>query len=183
MSSAFQEYPKKCYFQGQDEDEKVILLLRAHPITNLSWIVPAVLVFFFPFLISPLLPLLNLPLPPLPEYLILGMLIINYLIVMVLVFEGFLYWYFNVNIITNKKLVDVDFYSLMSKNIDLAPLISVQEASGKIKGLLGIFFHYGNVDVQTAGASVSIDFVNVPQPNKVADIIMDQAHKAQQQGK
>lgn len=178
MGLAYQEYPNNCYFEGQDADERIILLLRAHPVTNLTWIIPAVAIFLLPFIIPVLLPFLSLPKITLPQYLILMMLIINYLIVLVIVFEGFLGWYFNVDIITNKKIVDVDFHSLMSKNIDLAPLSSIQEASGRVAGILGIIFHYGPVDVQTAGANVSVDFHNVPEPNKVADIIMDAVDKA-----
>lgn len=175
MSLSYQEYPQSCRFEGQKPDEKIVLLLRAHPVTNISWIIPAVLVFLLPFFLPSFIPLMGISFPTLPESFISAFLIINYLIVLVIVLEGFLFWYFNVNLITNKRLIDVDFHSILKGNIDHAPLDSVQEASGHVAGLLGIIFHYGDVFVQTAGATVSVDFHKVPNPNKVSDIILEQA--------
>ncbi|MBI4036548.1 hypothetical protein HY386_01545 [Candidatus Daviesbacteria bacterium] len=180
MFPSYLENPRNCRFQGQDSDEVIILLLRAHPITNLSWIIPAVLVFLLPFFLPQLALYLGFNLfTSLPDTFLSSFLIINYLLVLVIVFEGFLGWYFNVNILTNKKLVDIDFHSLLFSGMDITLLASVQEANPKVAGLMGVIFHFGDVMVQTAGARVEIDFPRVPNPNRVADIIMDEAHKAQ----
>ena len=177
MFPAYIENPTNCRFEGQDAEEKILLLLRAHPITNLSWIIPATLVFFVPFLISWILLFLNLNIPPIPESFVIVFLIINYLLVLTITFEGFLYWYFNVYIVTDKNIVDVDFHSLLFKNIDIAPLRNVEDVSSSMGGILSSIFHYGHVFVQTAGAAKNIDFIDVPKPHKVADFILDEAHK------
>ena len=176
MFSAYLENPINCFFEGQDADENIILLLRAHPITNLSWIIPAALLTILPYSLSQLISFLGFSLT-LPETFATAFLIINYLLVLVIVFEGFLNWYFNVNIVTNKRIVDIDFHSILFKNIDLAPLSSVQEVNGQIGGVLGIIFNFGDVFIQTAGARVSLDFHKVPNPTKVADTVMDSAGK------
>ena len=172
------ENPINIFFEGQDQDETILLLLRAHPITNLSWIIPAVLIFFVPFFVPPALnnlgfgTILNLPSTYLSTFLV-----INYLLVLVISFEGFLYWYFNVYIVTSKNLVDVDFHSILFKNIDLAPIKNVEDTSSSMGGILKSIFNYGDVFVQTAGAVKSIDFHSVPNPHKVSDFILDQTHK------
>ena len=164
-------------------DEKILLLLRAHPITNLKWIVPAILLFFVPFFAPQILNLLNVDLSSIPQAFALIFLIINYLLTLIIVFEGFLYWYFNVYIVTDKNIVDVDFHSILFKNIDVAPLRNIEDTSSSMGGILSSIFNYGNVFIQTAGAGKNIDFHSVPRPHHVADFILDEAHKIYGKGK
>ena len=96
---------------------------------------------------------------------------------MVIIFEGFLNWYFNVNILTNERILDIDFNSLLFKNIDIAGLDDIQEVNTTKAGLLGLIFNFGTIMVQTAGAREAIDFTNIPQPYLVADIILEEAEK------
>ena len=177
MFPSYVESPTHYRFEGQDPQEKILLLLRAHPITNLKWIIPAILLFFFPFLLPIALGFLNIDLSPLPQAFELAFSIINYLIVLVIIFEGYLGWYFNVYIVTDKNIIDVDFNSLLYKNIDVAPLRNIEDTSSSIGGILQVIFHYGNVFIQTAGASRNIDFLDVPRPHQVADFILDETHK------
>ncbi|TSC63815.1 MAG: Uncharacterized protein G01um101493_324 [Microgenomates group bacterium Gr01-1014_93] len=177
MISAYLENPKNHVFQGQDPDEKILLLLRAHIITNLSWIIPAIFIFLIPFFLPQAAAFLGFDLFSLPQTYLTAFLVINYLLVLIISFEGFLYWYFNVNIITNKRIVDIDFYSILFKNIDFAPLSDIQQASSSIAGVLGLIFNFGNVGVQTAGATIEVDFKNIPNPDKVADFISDLSEK------
>lgn len=177
MFSSYIEHPKNSHFEGQDADEEILLLLRAHPITNLSWIIPVILLLFLPAIVPQLIDLLTIDLPILPPIFATALVIINYLLVLVITFEGFLYWYFNVNIITDRKIIDIDFVSVIFKNVDQALLKEVQEAQSSVGGFLGMIFNFGNVFVQTAGANVTVDFKNIPHPTKVADLLMDQVHK------
>jgi uncharacterized membrane protein YdbT with pleckstrin-like domain len=177
MFSSYLEHPTDFRFEGQDADEKILLVLRAHPITNLSWISLAVLLFLVPFIISLTLPFFNLSLGAVPGTFIAISLIINYLLVLLIIFEGFLHWYFNVYIVTEKNIIDVDFHSLMFKNIDVAPLRNIEDTSSSMGGLLSSIFHYGDVFIQTAGASKNIDFHAVSRPHHVADFILDETHK------
>lgn len=177
MFPAYLENPTRLRFEGQDHDEKILLLLRAHPITNLSWITLAVLLFFGPFFIPTASQLLNFDLSPVPASFWIIFLIINYLVVLAIVFEGFLYWYFNVYIVTDKNIVDVDFHSLLFKNIDVAPLRNIEDTSSSMGGILDSLFHCGNVFIQTAGTTKNIDFHSVPRPHHVADFVLDEAHK------
>lgn len=177
MFPAYVERPKKCRFEGQDPDEKVLLLLRAHPITNLSWMLLAVLVFFIPFIAPMIVKYIGFGLVPLPESYIIVFVVINYLLVLIIVFEGFLGWYFNATIITDEKVIDMDFSQILFKAVDLAPLNKIEETDSVTGGILGTFFNYGNVKVQTAGATVAIEMHNIPRPSLVADLILDLINK------
>ena len=100
----------------------------------------------------------------------------------VIAFEGFLNWYFNVYIVTSKNIIDVDFHSILFKNIDMAPLRNIEDTSSSMAGLLNSIFNYGNVVVQTAGSSENIEFSSVPKPHQVADFILDHIHKTHTKG-
>ena len=173
MLSSYVIRPQNCQFEGQDPDEKILLLLRAHPITNFPWIAFAVLVFLVPFFMPVVIRLLSLDMNLIPQTFKIIFLIINYLLVLTIVFEGFLNWYFNVTLITNEKIVDVDFEYLIYKAVDLAPLSKVEEADSVTAGLLGTFFNFGDVKIQTAGATVAIEMKKIPKPSTVADLILD----------
>lgn len=176
MFPSYVEHPQNCRFEGQDPDEKILLLLRAHPITNIPWIIGAIFVFVVPFAVPILLPFTGFSLIGLPESFLLILLIINYLLVLIIVFEGFLNWYFNVTLITNEKVIDIDF-ELLYKAVDLAPLQKIEETDSVTAGIIGTIFNFGDVFVQTAGAKVAIEMKNIPKPAVVADIILDLAGK------
>lgn len=181
MFSSYIEHPQNCVYEGQDSDEDIILLLRAHPVTNLSWIIPALLLFFLPFIIPFIITTLNINLfSNLAQSYLNAFLIVNYLLVLIITLEGFLSWYFNVSLVTDRKIIDIDFHSLLYRNIDITLLTNVQEANSTMGGLLGVIFHFGHVYIQTAGANVAIDMHNVPYPHQVADKILDLVHKGGQ---
>lgn len=173
MLSAYIERPTNCRFEGQDPDEKILLLLRAHLITNLPWIITSIFVFIVPFVLPKIASMVGFPLPSVPQNFLIIFLIINYLLVLVIVFEGFLGWYFNATVITNEKIIDMDFESLLYKGVDLAPLSKIEETDSVIAGIAGTVFNFGNVKVQTAGATVAIEMRNIPKPAQVADMILD----------
>lgn len=173
MFPAYVERPKNCRFEGQDPGEQILLLLRAHPITNLSWMVLSVFVFTIPFIISKMAPYLGFDLTSVPQNFLTSFLIINYLLVLVIIFEGFLEWYFNATIITNEKIIDISFAQILYKGVDLAPLEKIEETDSVTAGIVGTIFNFGNVKVQTAGATVAIEMHNIPRPALVADMILD----------
>lgn len=177
MFPAYVEDPKSCRFEGQDVDEKILLVVRAHPITNSLWIFQTALLLVLPFIFPSLLAQFGLSLTIIPRNFLTVFTTIDYLLALVVAFEGFLGWYFNVNILTNKRVVDIDFWSMLAKNIYLAPLDKIEEADAGIGGLFGTMLNFGHVSIQTAGAKIAIVMRNIPNPALVADRILDEAEK------
>ena len=183
MFRSYEENPQHYHFTGQDPTEKILLLLRAHSVTNLKWIVPSVILFFLPFFASRIMDAIGFGISSLPDNYKIVFLIINYLLVLIITFEGFLNWYFNVYIVTDKNIVDVDFHSILFRNIDVAPLRNIEDTSSSQGGILHSIFNYGDVLIQTAGNSRNIDLDSVPRPHLVADFILDEAHKIYGKGR
>ncbi len=159
-------HPKKVTFETQESREKMILLTRRHMATNAKWIL----------LVSVLLILPNLLFYTLPGFLLpyrFVLLVLWYLATFSLAFEQFLRWFFNVNIITDERVVDIDFPSILYRDISSAKIDAVQDISVKMGGFVRSLFNYGDVHIQTAAEQREFIFEAIPQPERVIGILND----------
>lgn len=163
--SCFSYRPDNVSFDTQDDGEKIVLLLRAHPITNIPWILAACLLALAPSILT-LAPFLSF----LPGNFQFVVLLMWYLIVAAFVIESFLGWFFNIYIVTDERVVDIDFINLIYKEDSHANLEDVQEIKASVGGVVGTMFNFGNVSMQTAGAHPTIEFGNVGDPASVVKI-------------
>jgi membrane protein YdbS with pleckstrin-like domain len=161
---AFIPHPKICG-DFKEKEEEVILLIRAHPFTQIYWFLNGIFIFF-------ILLAINYVFFP---YLDLSQKLFINVFVVVIIFSywwfNFLSWYFNVGIVTNKRIIDIDFYGLIYKEITSAKLEKIEDITVKSGGFFASIFNYGNIFIQTAGTQVNIEFFNVPSPNKVRALI------------
>ena len=165
--------PEKVLFANQESGEEILLLLRKHPILNLPWILLTLILLLLPlFVLRPSLILLFFGLP-LPQKFLPPIFLLWYLFVFAYALEHFLLWYFNVGIVTNQRIVDVDFYGLLHKNLTDASLAKIQDVTSKQVGFWEALFNFGDVLVQTAGEIPNIEFQKVPNPDWVVDFIGD----------
>lgn len=164
-----------CVFESQADDEKLIFLLRAHIITNIPWIVITVLLAFVPaiFYLLGFAEILAESFA-IPQKSFQGFILIWYLFVFAFAFQHFLSWYFNIYILTDRRIVDVDFFQLLYKKISSAQLDNVEDVTTTTGGVAQVLFHYGDVHIQTAGTVVNFEFIGVPKPGEVKKAI-DQA--------
>ena len=166
-SSVFYSYNlnPQINFETHGEGEKIILLLRSHPFTQIGWILNAiflfVLIFALNFFIQNFFNLLQI-------------FILNiFALVFILsyIWISFLGWYFNVGIVTNKRVIDIDLYAVIYKEITDAQLGKIEDITVKSGGYIQSLFDYGSIFIQTAGTAVNIEFNNVPHPTDAVQII------------
>lgn len=152
-------------FETQAIGEEIVLVLRAHPITQLSWIVNTFL--FVLILIG-----VNFFLPNL---LILRQIIFFNLFFAVMIFTyvwiNFLNWFFNVGIITNKRIIDMDYYYIIYREFTEVDLDKIEDMTTKVGGYFETFFNYGDLFVQTAATIGNVEFLNIPNPAGTIKII------------
>ncbi len=153
-------------FMTQQEDEEIVLLLRAHPITNLGWVLLVILMLVLPGLILGTGIFAAVP----GKFILVGKLA-WYLVTLMYAMERFLYWYYSVFIVTNERLVDIDFENLMYRIITYANLNHIEEPAMVTGGFIRSMFQYGDVFVTTASEKPTIEALGVPYPHKVVDII------------
>ncbi len=164
--TAFFPVPDGAKFETQEEKEEIALFLRAHVIVNLRWIFIAILMLVAPVL-ARFIPVFSF-LPT--RFLTIGLLF-WYLVTIAFVFEQFLDWYFDVYIVTNERVVDVDFLNLLYKKVSEAELPKIEDVTYTIGGVARSLFNYGDVYIQTAAEVPEFVFEAVPQPSKVTAVI------------
>jgi len=174
LINSFIKKPEKMYFEGEDGDEEILYVFRKALITNLGWTLLVILLIFVPTSFNGFLASVQakIPLVVTPTFIF----IINalwYLFVFGYAFERFLNWFFNVHIITNKRVVDMDFDHLLHRNISEAPLRNIEDITHTIKGISQTIFNFGDVSVQTAAEKRELEFINVANPAMIQDLLSD----------
>jgi hypothetical protein len=84
---------------------------------------------------------------------------------------NFITWYYNVALITDQRVIDVDFSSLVYKDVATTKLSLVQDISYAQVGVVRTFFDYGNILIQTAGSLDNFIFESSPKPEAAVHIV------------
>jgi hypothetical protein len=165
---SFLPKPEKVFFASQHREETVLLLLRRHPITQVPWILAAIVLALLPFLFSSV-GLLDF----LPANFQLAATVGWYLLIISFVLESFISWFYNVYIITDERVIDVDFVNLLYKNISSAKIDAIEDITTISGGVLSSVFNFGTIKIQTSAAVTEFEFEDVPQPAKVTAFLND----------
>lgn len=166
--ASFRYFPDRVKFVNQDPEEKIILLLRKHPITNVNWILLALVLLIIPVFL-PLLTIIEF----LPASFQTVSVMAWYLITTAFIFEKFLSWYFHVNVITDERIIEVDFLHLVYREITDANIDQIQDVTVELGSAIRTAFNFGDVVIQTAAQIPKIKFEAVPQPDRVAKILRE----------
>jgi uncharacterized membrane protein YdbT with pleckstrin-like domain len=166
--SSFFYFPDGVRFVAQDPEEKIVLLLRKHPITNIPWIVITIFMLFAPAVLS-FFPIIEF----LPERFQFVTVLGWYAITVAFAFEKFLSWFFNVYVITDERIFDVDFVNLVYREIAEANIDQIQDVNVKVGSAIRTVFNYGDILIQTASAQPNIEFEACPNPDRVAQVIRE----------
>lgn len=166
LLTSFTTFPAKVLFESQDDEEEVIIFLRQHPIV----MVPAVLLVIF---------LLTLPsvfifFPPYASLPVTYQLVIAlgwYLFVFGYALAKFMGWFYNIYIVTDERVVDVDFVNILFRKISVAKIDEIQDVNITASGSFETFFGYGNIFIQTAAEVSEFDFLAIPKPDQVGKIL------------
>lgn len=166
--AAYAVDPRGVHFATQGESEEIHLFLRRHIITNVPWIILSALLIVFP-LFFPLVSSV-FPFTPIVSRNVMVILLSFYYIVVfgAVIFASFINWYFNVYIVTNERVIDVDFINIIYREVSATRLNLIQDVTVKTGGVIRAIFDYGDVFIQTAGTEVNFDFHAVPHPQQVA---------------
>lgn len=178
MFSSFSENPSEIHFQTQEPDEVILLFLRRHFITNVPWILLSIALAFLPLLFFALKNQIFINVLDIPSRFILVFTLFYYLILLSFVFINFLDWFYNVFMVTNKRVVDIDYSNVVVHNVAVTKLSHLQDVSYTQSGFIRAIFNYGDIFVQTAGTEVNFEALKVPRPREATHIIGDLIGKA-----
>lgn len=171
LFSSYCENPDKVTFTEAEPDEQILLLLRRDFITNIPWIATCILLLFLPILPSMFIKGFSIDISFLPTNSLLLLIIFYYLVIFAYGIVSYFTWFFNISLITQKRVIDIDFSGLVYKNVAATKMELVQDASYSQIGVIRSVFNYGDVIIQTAGSMENFDLTAVPNPDKVIRIV------------
>jgi len=159
------------------ESEKILLVQRKH------WYIIATqgsfffLAVIFPFIVAIII-FQSSAGPILREYFEYALLVYGgWLLLLWMMF--FIMWtnyYLDALVITNKRVIDIEQFSLFSRDIVDVPMEKIQDIKVKVSGFLPTMLNFGDVHIQTAGQSPEIIVRNLMEPDKVQKIVSQQYH-------
>jgi membrane protein YdbS with pleckstrin-like domain len=164
---------KDVRFEGEERQEVTLFVLRAHPITNLGWVLATSLVLILPGLVLAFLFFNKTVSVPVSATTVIFSILVWFLVILGVAFQQFVFWYFNIYILTNKRVVDIDFYGLFHRKVSQCTLNSVQDVTYTKAGILHNFLDFGDIHLQTAGTEVHFDFISIPDPEGSQHLILD----------
>ena len=166
--AAFIPKPTKLLIDILSEHEQIILVLRQHPITQVKFVLIVVAMLLLPMLFTSTNIFDFLP----ARYQFaagLGW----YLLIFGLIVESFLNWFYHVYIITDERIIDVDFLSMIYTDISTTKIDKIEDITSVNTGFLASLVDYGTVIIQTAATKQELQFENVPHPAKVVSLFND----------
>lgn len=180
--SAYMFMPDGIRFETQEAGETIVLLLRKHWLTNLSWLLIAVLIIIIPLFLFPAIIVGGVNIGQVPKNFISLLIFGWYLMVFSFILVNFLLWYFTVSIVASERIVDIDFINLLNKKFAETRIARVEDVTMRTGGFIRSFFDYGDVFVQTAAKEAVFQFEAVPHPDQVVRIINQLIGKEEEGG-
>ncbi len=182
--SAYVKRPPHTLLEIQDRQETIELLLRQHVITNMPWITTTFLLIILPLLASryssdllQLFPLLEIFTELTTQQVQLFLILYAY-VVFYYSINNFLSWFFNILLVTNERILDLDFRPPLHRNTDETQLQEIQDVRHTQSGFFAVIFNLGNVYIQTAGERQDIELLRVPKPGEVHNLITNLVNQA-----
>lgn len=168
--TSYCELPKNVRFENQEDGEKILLFLRKSFMTNFSWLFFTSLLIFFPIAVA----LFGMSIvSQFPWRIVLIASLFYCLLATSYIFASFITWYFNITLVTDRRIVDIDFQDLVYKDVAETKLTLVQDVKYTETGALRTLFDFGDVLIQTAGTIDNFDLLAMPRPERIVNTIED----------
>jgi hypothetical protein len=159
-------FPKDITFHGQDKGEEIILVVRAHWVTWIPQLSLSFVLGIIPFLLLLVFDNLGISMT-------LGFILLGLILAITNALSGLFRWFYSVNIITNQRIIDVDFVNAFQHRFSEAQIEKIEDISHEHIGFLGSMFDVGTVYIQTAASQAEFEFENIPRPRDVQDTLND----------
>ncbi len=170
---AYQENPTHVHFQNQEEGEEILLLLRQDLATNVGWVLAVLVLLPLPFVLLYVFSQINLSISQVIPVAFQPLAFLSYyMILLAYTLLAFMNWFFNVDIVTPKRVVDITYWGFLFFKVSTAMIENIQDVTYEISGGLGVVFNYGNVHIQTAGTEPNFVFEKIPHPDQVQEKLL-----------
>lgn len=154
-------------FEGQHDDEAVVLVFRRHPIAMRK----GFYALLIPFVIG------SLPYLIFPNNLDLFWLsMAGFIIGLILFFYHWIGWYFSLFIMTDQRIRQISQKGLFGKSVIDLSLSKIQNISYNVPGLTGEMLGFGTIVIQTYVGDLVLDRLH--HPDKIYNTLQEVLKKA-----
>jgi hypothetical protein len=163
-------------------DESIYVFVRSYYVAFLPWIGLGIGMFVIGIVII-IIALTTFPevqTNPIAYNILVIMGSAYFLLIIPFITVAFIDYYYDLHIVTDRRLIDVDQHSLFVREINELALEEVQDVTSRMVGVLGSIFDFGFVTIETSSATQKFEFDNVRHPREIAGIILDLADQAKQ---
>lgn len=162
------------YFESQESDENVVLLLRRHwlvlaePLMLGGMIIIVIIAMGIGVNLSSV-PLLGNSVKPFVQVML------SFLVLLTIsgAYLGWLVRYLNLVILTDEHLVEIKQLGIFHRKVSQLDLDTIEDATASVKGALATIMHIGTVFVQTAGELPNFEFRGLEDPYAIQQKIME----------
>lgn len=170
-------------FLGKEEGEEVIYLCRPHWIIFVKQIVTFIVIFALPVLLYIFAreqwgEFIAQNSNDVIEVVLFLMGSVYLLLMLTTFYNAWLSYYLDVWLVTNKRVVNFQTEGFFSRKLLATNLANIQDAKSEMHGFWASLFHFGTVNVQTAGSEQNLTFQAVGQPEKIVAFLNELAQKA-----
>lgn len=161
-------------FPGQESDEPILIFVRRYPVAFLPTLALIVTMTLFGLAVVSLLGIGGLI--PYNIQIMVGSTFLLFMLLFTIV--SFFDFYFDLNIVTDRRVVDIGHHGLFSRKVAQLLLDDIQDVDAKTKGYLSTLLDFGDVEIQTAGTKPNFIFETVRHPNEISAMILDLSSQA-----
>ncbi len=164
-------------FPGHNDNEPVFIFVRSHPLAFVPYLLICLIMDVVAGVLIAGSMAIKSDLTPIMFNTSLAASGLFALFAIVFSLIAFIDFYFDIQIVTDRRIVDVNQNRLFDRELAELNLEDVEDVSIKISGTLPTLFNYGDVIIQTAGERMNFHFQHVPRPREIASIISDLAEQ------
>ena len=176
-------YPANINVYGLNNDERILLFVREHKVVLYFNLILYSLVLFLPFFIKFSAGLINTQLLNSTytndlnnvfnsNFWTAGLVLwLGYILKGF--FNIFFRWYYNVNILTSNRFIDLDLIGIFNNRLEETSVKDITDAKDIQPGLLQSLFSMGSLEIYTASGKTIFNLDNIPESQKTRDFIMD----------
>lgn len=167
-------FSTRAFLPEIDDNEQIYVVLRQHWIILASRLLVWLIFIAIILIVDGLLKTYVVQLYAGKTGIVLSIIRSSFLILTALgIFMSWAMYYLNVQVVTNKRIIDIDQKSLLRHETSELHLQKVEDVKTEIKGLLENFLDFGNITIQTAGEKENFVFESVPRPHEITRLILD----------
>ncbi len=160
-------------FEGKENDEVVLLLVRRHPFYIILKFISIIILLIVPIMAM----YIFYDFLQLNDLFVFSIFIYTFwcLLLWQVLFYQFTMYALDVWIVTNKRIIDSTQHGFFNRTVAELHLARVQDISVNVTGFFQTLLKFGDLEIQTAGTENKFDFLQIPYPNEVKDQIMSYA--------